>query len=736
MAETIITSALDEYVQQTILLTRSIVFKSSVSAERLNNDIIRVYGEDAVDPSYPETWKYYLNISGQYHFSDQIMTVISLDTQQVIDYTVENLALHTATAEAYRYGTRYYFALVRRFPEQQQLIMAINNPADIQTAIDAEDGRILAYYKHLVEYQEDTLIYELENYIKNYLQRYTVVGYQNVVKNYPVINYAGLNQSLPGQIMNLRLEAAKTERAHSFHITQYLGSHGYLDRFIPYMTLKQKLYLYHNIDFIEKYAGHTDTFEELIQWILNDRYIPLASYTVRQLQEHNAQLYPELRARRSPLGTLANTAEAEYIPITALYEKEKPLQPGNPDYYKYHEARITHSLETDDTSVIQTKDLESAMVDYTDAVPDPLPVVLLRQWAYMSASGLYDVLTNFTHPTTGDRISIMSSDALIYYSYIFMKAVDCEPEYVPNFLDIKFRLHPKPPVSLLYRDLVKDDFPDLKAIADKLIADQPMITRCYSVSAFFNLNYKIYEQAQKHWILTSNTHDPMKRGIIAKMISRLYGIKNLILSPTQIKMKDWLVSKSLPEFTGTYQDSLVLTKLIFEASTGYSIDETKTLRSIQRAMIEIFKQLSSYTIQVMREINDSAIVPVAGPAIRVGFRGQEMADDHQIPVGVRVIDTIEKSEDYVDVKLPKAYVDVEVPEMTQNSKIEVDVKVNLCSGIHSSMSSVDITIPRLMVYETATSKADVYKPFFPNAYYEQLTEAQKLEIANQINLQG
>lgn len=730
------TSAVDVYVQQTIKLTRSIVIKSELSATRVNAKVIATYGEDSVDLQRPETWKYYLNVAGQYHFSDRMMQVISLDTQQLIDFTVANMKIHTATAEAYKYGTRYYFALVRLYPDQEHLIMAINNTANINEAIAAEEGQIIAYYKDLVEPQEYTLINNLERYIINFLDRYQVEGFNNVWKNYPVLNYAVLYHSLPVQIMNLRLAAIKTDQTHSFHITQYLASHGYLDKYIPYMTLKQKLYLYHNIDYIEKYAGFTSTFEELIQWLLSDRYIPLASYTVRQLKDFNEDLYPILRARRQTLGTNSNTAEAEYIPIESLYEKEKPIQPGNPNYFEYHEPRITHSLAVDNTAVIQTKDLESAMVDYTDAVPDTLPDVLLRQWAYMASKGLYKALTNFTHPITGERISLLAKDALVYYSYIFMSGYGHKPDVVPDFVDVKFRLHPRPPVELLEKDLVPDRWPDLKQIALDLVSAQPTIVECFSVSAFFDLTYKIFQECQEQWYLKSMTMDPMKRGIVAKMVSRLYGITCLQLEPTNTPMDAWLAERSLPKFEGSYQDSLLICKTIFQAATGYAIDETKSLRSIQKAMIEMFKQLSSYTIQVMREINDSAVIPLNWPAIRVGFEGQDSEENYQITAPVRINDTVgEMAEDVqIDIRADNIMSDTVIGP--QNVTLSVDVRLKLCEGTENTTVTHSIEVPSVRIYEPDQLVKKELEFFLPNEYFAALSQEQLDDILERLKLRS
>lgn len=728
---TSVNSSLDAYVKSTYMLVRSLSIKSVISAQRVNEAVIAEHGEDSVDKQNPFSWKYYMNISGQYHFTDQMMRVISLDTQEEIDFTVENLRKHTATAEAYKYGTRYYFLLLRQYPKQQQLILSVVNPCDLQKAVESPDGTILAYYKEYVESQENSLIHDLEKYIMAYLSRYTTQGYNNVWKNYPVLNMSNLIGSLPSQVMNLRLQACKTEKTHSFHIEQYLASHGRLDRFIPWMTYKQKLYLYHNIDHIVKFAGHTATFNELIQWILSDRQIPLSSYTVRQLQIHDSQLYPELRAHRTELGTLANTAESEYVDMESYFEKEAKTQRGNAEYLSRNKESILHSLATDNTSVIQTKDLESAMIDYTDAVPDTVPETLIRTWAYMSAKGMYNVLVNFDHPDTGEKVSLFAKDALIYYSYLMMTAMGYEPTYVPSFMNSKFRLHPRPPVELLYKDLLPNMFPDLKEIADRLISAQPILRECRSVSAFWDLAYQIYQENQVHWFLKANTSDPLKRGIIAKMCMKLFGIEDLQLVEGDVLMGEWLKSQSLDRFKGDPLDAIYLANIIFEAATGYSTDNTKSLRYIQRAMVEMFTQLSSYTIQVTHSINDSAIIPLNWAAIRVGFRGQNIQDEVNVTAPVRILESDAKLRDKAQVDDHGDYVEPILRPIIEPVRIEDPIFVHLDTSDGSVYRiSASVNIPATRVSDESPGSGSQQDPFQPMTYYNQLSQEQINEIAN------
>lgn len=728
MATESTTSAVEQYVNDTIILTRSLTIKSEITADRINKAVIRAYGSDSVDLSSPRTWKYYLNICGKYHFTDTMMRVISLDTLQEIDFTAANMKIHTATAQAYKYGSRYYFSLVRKYPEQEMLILAITNPADMDQAVNRPDGSVLAYYSKYVEEQESTLIYELEQYIYAYLRRYTVLGFNNIWNRYPALNLAVLYTSLPAQIMNIRLKAVKTNRTHSFHIGQYLASHQRLDKYMPYMTLKQKLYLYHNIDMIEKYAGHNDIFDELVQWILTDRFIPIARYTVRQLQQFDDELYPELRARRAPINDPFNAAAINYFPLQFLYDKEAKIKPGNPRYLTHYKPVIDHKLAIANSSVIQTKDLESSMIDYTDSTPDTLPEVLLRQWIFMSGSGLYNAVVNFNDPNSGEPFSLLAKDALIYYCYVYMASTGQPVDIIPDVVNVKYRLHPRPNVTVLYRDLL-DNFSELKDIADSLVSAQPIITECVSVSSFYELSYKIFVECQNQWRLKARTGDPMLRGVVAKMISRLFGISQVRLMPTETNMTQWLFDRNLPQFTGNYEEGLAYSSVIFRAATGYTLDETKSIRSVQKAMIEIFSQLSSYSIQVLREINESELIPVNWAAIRAGVISQESEESLNITAPVRVQGVDQQSQQTVYVDDGGDYVLTEHNAPDQDVRVNDEIYVSSCEGFCETTLYVrnsGITISDF------NHDLDQNQPFHPMQYYDALTNQQRQTIADSL----
>lgn len=610
-------SFLRSYLESNIILAKTMVIKSSVSADTLNDFIALNYGESVIDRNTPQTWKYYLNISGEYHPIDTQMTVTSLDTLEEITFNKTNLVNHAATKEAYSYGTRYYYSLINRYPDNEQLIIGILNPANIDQAIAAKDGSILVYPKHLVEPQEQTLISDLEGFIQRHMERWNNKALGVVDSLYNASYAAQMYLTILPKLLNLRTARCKTSEAHTFHIREYLASHGRLDKFLPYMTLKQALYFYRNICYLERNAGKTVIFKELIDHVLTERRIPIAEYSVRHLNTFDEDYYPNITVRRKAINGSYNLVEKDYVETKELYSKEDKLVSGNVRYHSYRATLDDYVFKNSSSSIVQTKDLESNMVDYTDAVPDTLEAVLFRQWVDLAVSGHYRSIVMFKDPKTNEMISLNAKDAVTYYVYVMCKVSGLTLDTVPEFFIEKARKLTKPTVQQLL-SVVDSKFKRLIPYAQSLHDEQPVTVHFTSTKMFYEHSFKIYTEAKRHWLLLGNTHDVYERADLEGMVYQLYNDKHITLEPENTSMDEWVTGKNLRLYDYSVPQATELLANIFNAATGMNSDDTKLLKNIQKYMLSLLAQLSSYSIQIIREINDSKVIPLNWAAIRLG----------------------------------------------------------------------------------------------------------------------
>ena len=148
------------YRDSNISLVRSIVVKSEASITALL-DYFESIGRP--ESSEPREWKYYLNLAGEYHWSDKPMEVLSSDTQQVIPFTKSVLRDHPLTRFEYRRGGSERERILLKYPKQEILIDRILDPVDIEIAVAAANMTILYWDGSLVASNELNLITNLQS---------------------------------------------------------------------------------------------------------------------------------------------------------------------------------------------------------------------------------------------------------------------------------------------------------------------------------------------------------------------------------------------------------------------------------------------------------------------------------------------------------------------------------------------------------------------------------------------
>lgn len=624
------------YYEDTITLAKTMVIKHEDIALLMNEGVVARNPGYVIDVNDPTTWKYYMNVAGMYHPTDTVMSVMSIDTLQEIDFTVEALRIHTATAKAYQYGTRYYFSLLNRYPTQEFLINGILNPSSSEKAVAAKNGAVLAYRRDLVESNEHTLIQELETWLELQIDRWYNTQFNMNNDIYGAVFFSLLQSKILSKIMNLRLKRCHSYEAHSFHVRMFLASHGELDRYLPYLTLKQSLWLYRNIRYIERHPGLFQQFYRLVQHLLTDRGIPLAEYSVKQ-QDSFSNYLPVTTAKSNPLNGIRNRLIDDRQPVSYLFSKESGDAPGNESFLKYKQADEEARFSVSSSSDVGTKLLHSTMTDLTNAVPETYEEIAIRQWCKMSCMDQYPCYITFKDPKSSINYTLLAKDAFIYMSLISLQHDGLTFDTLPKYLNMRQRKHPKPSVDDLL-SVTGERAEKLRYIAEDLIASQPVIEPCFSVDAFHGIVDGLYQECFRQWFTISAAEDLYDRGLVENMIHQLYEDELIDFGYGSTTVQAWLMENNLPSYAYEKEEAELLIKSIFEAGSGIKIAENKMLKNVQKALIELLKELSSYTVQFIREINQDDLILVNWPAVRLGNLKFSQSTVRTVDTGVLVLE--------------------------------------------------------------------------------------------------
>jgi hypothetical protein len=647
------------YIGKVLQLAATIVIKSTDFAQAINAGLqaqamaAGLSADSAVDLTDPTTWKYYMNLAGAYHPTDTPMQVVSMDTLETIDFTVANLAIHRATNRAYQYGTRQYNELLSLYPQQEMLIRGILYPVDLATAIAADDYTILGGYPAgLVEANEYTLIERLQTWINGTMLRWYNRAYTVSDNLYCAAHWGKVYLFLVPAILNLRLEKCKTNEAHSFHVRQYLASHGGLDAFFEQLTTAQSLALYRNIAYLERHPGQQASFTYLVRKLLTERNLPLAEYDMKhdtsQMDgfdpvlsgtegNRGSDIQPTIFFERTPLNLGFSFDTANIATLDQLLTKEQPTARDNAEFQTDVEPAIRSQMAYSLGNKLKTKALESAMVDYTDASPYTLTSTLLNHWLWLAHSGYYTAVVNVANPVTGERIALPALDAYAFMWYAFCQTIGLVLDEIPPVLATHVQRIPTPSPS----DLMSVVDTSMVGIdrAKWLLSYQPVITNMISTDAFYAMCQQIWRAENIQANIVALEEHQVKRAYVDNMMNRIYADVLVPLSTPGDNYKAWFAARNI-DLTGWSKDDfgLVYTSLVATA-TGQDLTTNNSVAALQKAMIGIMQQLSSYSVQYLAYINSGAIVPLDWPMVRLGDINAKILGEYEIPnLNVRLLD--------------------------------------------------------------------------------------------------
>lgn len=592
----------DAYIKSILALARTIVIKCEDLA-LLDNKLMALHLGLEPDPDKAK-WRYYLNLNGQYHQTDEMMRVQSLDNGETIDFTKENLEIHLATKRAYRQGSYYFARLTDKYPAQTELIKGIINPIPPSESIPAKNYQILRYNTDYVLWNEYQLIPKLQEHVYNMVESSFKTEYIYTDNLMLTALLCQLHGSLISAIIQIREEAAGTRYAHEFHIWSRLNSLGMSSIYKQVLDRKQVMWFYRNLDNVLRLQGRQETFDQLTDIILTHRKIPLARHvalqnTANQISDITST--PMFQSR--PVNQIAGLGMAtKLLTVEELITKEVPLAYDNEVMRDPNELEADYRIRYGLHSNIPTKVLESAMIDATDLNPNSIMRVLHNQWIYLAKQELYLINHDFTDIRTGKHFKLNTKEAYILWAYLVNKYNGHSVDVIGPYQYFRARKITLPNYQTLQK------LGDPRILSDKLCKDivksNVVVTRVISPDAFYETSRDIFDAIWNQSKIVSSVMNMYWVAQTQNAVDACYE-SGLADFDTGVRYNDWLSDRDLYFADYGHEELLDLAWSIWQRVTGWENAQYITLADQQRTLINLMKDLTSYTVQYIGSTDSS-----------------------------------------------------------------------------------------------------------------------------------
>lgn len=679
------------FLVNTIALIRSIRLKSNITAEALN-DLDRLRGFP-VDELKPKTWRYYLNLQGEYHPANEVMYITSHDTYELIELNKANLLIHLLTTRNYYVGGQYYKELVDRYPDQEILIQGIFNPVPFDKSIDALDHQILSYNTALIEGNEQYLIPNLQLYIDNFFSNRHNPNYPLIEPNYYVKLLSGLSTKLVLEVLRLRQTVCKTEKAHSFHVRHFLLSYSKIGLEFRYMTHDQQLWFYKNIHYINRNVGKESIFTTLVDKVLTARGYSLVGYDLAKTKEGLLEyLKPNLEFKQIQINRIPPATGTGDKSMNSIYTKERDVAPDNRLLMDGHVIKTREVGETSAYGSVPTKVLESNTLDRSDSEPFTISEITLNHWLYLGTIGAYNSIVQLTNPSNGERYRLNMKDAFTTFLYCYNKGLGIELLHVPNLTANRVIRHPLPNFKELRRLASTELVPDY--YIRHILNTQPELGTYVSIDAFRGFCREVWATLFRHREMRFLSGNYRREGELHTLVDRCYADIPINLA-NEVTYNEWLNLKGINLSTMAPSDFMTLAQTILSTCTGADLNETTGMKENHAAMLRIMRSLSPYSVQFVAEINDSSIKVIDGkfPTLADNSYIDNLVFTYDL-YAPRVMRIKSKTLELRNVNVDIKYMGGKIHDGISKVDVEVDVKL-LSVSSPLDRSGVELILPQV-----------------------------------------
>lgn len=538
-------------------------------------------------------WKYFLNLSGQYHSLDTPMVTRSLDTLETIDFTKDVINQHPITkANLLQFGQDFK-KLVNAYPDQIGLIYGILYQPNIDTVIQADELEIIAYNESLVETQEIELISDLQQRIRRCGLQIADLDWNDIERAYSIGYLTRIALQVPYFIKAIRYSKQLTAQAHSFFIWNHINSYVYLEDLKSLFSNKEVMFLYKNIDRLFASSGGREVLTELLSRFVTTRNIKAFNLRVRR----NAN---EVEVGRGQLLEFVNTGlnieESQPLSEEAVYNQHLNRSLIQLDDYEGDVYRkMLHSLDT-------AQSREIMLVDEGTVTPLPRLTLTAVDLSFQLASynTLFYTIINHIENVT---YSLSYAECCVLYMRLVQMRTDTLTETIPVF-----STHSVPKTELPTATQLVEWYDIPQSYADSLVANAPIVpTSINDVDA--QRQYRVYVEHWEPWftrqLVELTTLE--SSAYIHRIAQEFLEIKGIDLTGRGVNYQDWLQARGVDLNTLDKVDIQIIENRILEDVFGLDVGESVT--STVNQLSELLSRFSAYHVNINPAASGSMNLP-------------------------------------------------------------------------------------------------------------------------------
>jgi len=430
-------SQLSLYRNEIFNFLKTVTIKFDQLGILINEQLKYTYTD--IDDDDRTTWPYYLNMIGEYHASNTMMQIKSIDTGDIIDFTKSNLELHPKTALLYKPGLEPYKVLCNKYPNQIDLIRSIVYPvSDMDTALDADDFSLVTYDSSFLHINERTdMIEYLTNILAYYGDRWYIPEF-NYEELYPLAYWGILWYNLPLIMLTRRMQNLHTSCVHPFHIKEYLESKGITE--IEVLNDEQKLFLYRNINYIIKNRGKESTLLILAENLLKRLKVSVVGKNIYHHTQDTQDTcmwipefisYPIVNYETNPNAKLNKIEDVATI-NQRLYDEKLELENTTTRV-----KEVSDKLSYTDRNIMPTKLIEIQKYTIDNKYENLLLRFSLDTMIERMVSNKTNFLITFKEDITGTTFEDMDlKTAIAFLNLCIYRTCYQEVEYLPRFYTV------------------------------------------------------------------------------------------------------------------------------------------------------------------------------------------------------------------------------------------------------------------------------------------------------------